>query len=59
MLNKCLGDLNVMEYLVGKLVLECEVAKLARNYTTNMVAGPLLGGGCKVARPWGRRSHDK
>lgn len=57
-LLKAEGKLNVMEYLVDKLTLECEVAKLARvGYSANMVEGPLLGDGCKIVYPWGRKGR--
>ena len=54
LLNKRLHELNEMDYLMGKTTLEGEIAMRARSYTANMVAGPLLGDGCKLARPWGR-----
>lgn len=48
------GDLDVMEYLCDQVILECEIMKLVRGYSANMIAGPLLGSGCKKAFPWGR-----
>lgn len=51
------GKLNVMEYLCDELMLECEIAKLARGYNANMIPGPLLGSGCKKVYPWGQEAE--
>jgi len=58
-LLKAEGKLDVTEYLFDQLLMECEIAKLARvGYSANMVEGPLLGDGCKIVFPWGREGKD-
>lgn len=51
-------DMEIMEYLCDEVILECEIAKLARGYSANMVPGALLGSGCKKAYPWGLRVYE-